>query len=62
GCYGDRDSIIFALSLNPGQIRIADKISRSPEDAVKSSYPEIAYLEDDSIIIKEYKTNSKLRD
>lgn len=61
GCYGERDSIVFALNLNPGQIRIADKISRSPEDVIKSSYPEIAYLEEDSICIKEYKTNSKLR-
>ncbi len=62
GCYGDRDSIVFALNLNPGQIRIADKISRSPEDAVKSSYPEIAYLDEDTICIKQYKTNGKLRD
>lgn len=62
GCYGDRDSIVFALTLNPGQIRIADKISRSPEDSVKSSYPEIAYLDGDTICIKQYKTNGKLRD
>lgn len=61
GCYGDRDSIVFALNLSPGQIRIADKISRSPEDSVKSTYPEIAYLDEDSICIKEYKTNGKLR-
>ena len=62
GCYGDRGSIVFALNLNPGQIRIADKISRSPEDPVKSSYPEIAYLDEDTICIKQYQANGKLRD
>lgn len=54
GFYGDTQSVIFALNLNPGQIRIADKISRSPGNFIKNSIPEIAYLDGSNICIKEY--------
>jgi septum site-determining protein MinC len=54
GCYGDRTSTVFALTLAPSQIRIADKISRSSENSVTNSYPEIAYIEDENIYIKQY--------
>ena len=54
GCYGDVNSTIFALNLSPKQIRIAHKISRAPGGYVKNSIPQIAYLEDDDICIKEY--------
>lgn len=55
GCYGETQSIVFALNLNPGQIRIADKISRSPGTSITNdSAPEIAYLDEDNICIKEY--------
>lgn len=60
GCYGNRDSIIFALTLAPGQIRIADCFSRAPSDYQKSSVPEIAYLENDNICITEYSSRQKL--
>lgn len=54
GFYGDKNSIIFALQMAPGQIRIADKFSRSPGDYVPKDYPEIAYLEEDTICISRY--------
>ena len=54
GCYGDANSTIFALNLAPKQIRIGDKISRAPGDYVKHSVPEIAYVEDNNICIKDY--------
>jgi len=54
GYYGNLNSVIFALSLMPSQIRIGDVISRSPKDYINKSYPEIAYLENGSIYIKQY--------
>ncbi|SHG84043.1 septum site-determining protein MinC [Thermosyntropha lipolytica DSM 11003] len=54
GFYGDKNSIVFALQMAPGQIRIADKFSRAPADYTPKDYPEIAYLEEDTICIKRY--------
>jgi len=54
GCKGNKNSIVFALSLSPTQIRIAGHISRSPGNCIINDYPEIAFLEDNSICIKEY--------
>jgi len=60
GFYGDLNSVVFALNLSPSQIRIGDKISRSPKDDIKSPYPEIAYLENNIICIKKYRPTDKL--
>lgn len=60
GCYGNRDSIVFALTLAPGQIRIADCFSRAPSDYQKRSLPEIAYLEGENVCITEYNSRQKL--
>jgi len=54
GCFGNVSSTIFALQLSPRQIRIGDRFSRSSGDLVKNNYPEIAYVEADTICIKEY--------
>ncbi|MEN6347863.1 MAG: septum site-determining protein MinC [Syntrophomonas sp.] len=61
GCYGELDSIIFALNLCPSQIRIGNKISRSPDDSCPSSGPEIAYWEEGNICIKKYSSKNNLR-
>ncbi|MDD2511544.1 MAG: septum site-determining protein MinC [Syntrophomonas sp.] len=61
GCYGDMSRLIFALSLSPGQIRIGDRLSRSPEDADKSPHPEIAFWDGENICIKAYSSRSGLR-
>ncbi len=54
GCYGDAGATIFALNLAAKQIRIGDKISRAPGDYVKNLVPEMAYIEDNNICIKDY--------
>lgn len=54
GYYGNHRSMVFALNLCPGQIRIGNYLSRSPERPPQQAVPEIAYLEDDNILIKEY--------
>ncbi len=54
GCYGDESRIVFALNLTPTQIRIGNRISRSSGDVGKRPHPEIAYLENGEIFIREY--------
>jgi septum site-determining protein MinC len=58
GCYGDETARIVAGSLRPPQLRIAGKIARSPEEAVKPSggsagmaarVPEVARVENGEI-------------
>lgn len=56
GCYGDLNSIVFALNLCPTQIRIGNRISRATEDSSKRPYPEIAYWDEDNICIMAYDT------
>lgn len=60
GCFGDVNSTIFALTLTPRQLRIADRISRSSGKIVKNPYPEIAYVEGDGICIREYSNRDNL--
>lgn len=54
GYYGNNNSIVFALNLVPGQIRIGNKISRASDDQTKRPYPEIAFLDNDNICVQEY--------
>lgn len=54
GYYGNDNSIVFALNLVPGQIRISNKISRASDDQTNRPYPEIAFLENGSICVQEY--------
>jgi len=60
GCFGDLSSTIFALTLTPRQLRIGDRISRSSGKIIKNPYPEIAYVEGDSICIREYSNRDNL--
>ncbi|NLW43801.1 MAG: septum site-determining protein MinC [Syntrophomonadaceae bacterium] len=55
GCFGDQSSIVLALRLMPRQVRIADKISRPPSDSPPNENPEMAYIEDGSIYVREYR-------
>ena len=61
GCFGRKDSVVFALNLAPSQIRIADKISRSSGDNVKNPVPEIAYLDEDAICISKYSVRKSIK-
>ncbi len=51
GTSGDRKASVSALILNPTQIRIADIITRSPDETSERYQPEIAYIKDDRIYI-----------
>ncbi|NLG33437.1 MAG: hypothetical protein GX550_07955 [Syntrophomonadaceae bacterium] len=60
GVYGDLSSVVFALCLAPSQIRIGQVISRNPGGLEKPDYPEVAYLEDNTICIKPYNSREML--
>lgn len=59
GCFGNRDSIVFALNLSPGQIRIADNFSRAPANDSKAYVPEIAYFDGQNICVTQYNPKAK---
>ena len=59
GKYGDNNASISALFLNPLQLRIADIIAIGPKDKPKNSYPEIALIDNQTIIIKPYIIETK---
>lgn len=54
GAAGNPNSFIVALDMQPGQIRIADTIARSPDKPLitESKEPKIAFLEDGNIYIE----------
>lgn len=55
GAKGDREAIVVALNLSPTQLRIADIISRAPDDDVNFSLePEIAYINNNQILIEDF--------
>lgn len=60
GCYGNKDSIVFALNLCPGQIRIANKVAQPFGESSAKLNPEFAYLQDDTIMIKTYNSKDNL--
>ncbi len=54
GRSGNNNSSISSLYLKPLQLRIADIIAIGPKDKPKNFYPEIAVVENKTIIIKPY--------
>ncbi|WP_026485708.1 septum site-determining protein MinC [Caldanaerobius polysaccharolyticus] len=52
GSDGNRGAIVVGFRLQPIQIRIADVMSRAPDDAERPLYPEYAYVKDDRIFIE----------
>lgn len=54
GATGNSNSFVVALDMNPGQIRIADTIARSPDKPIKEAKKEtkIAFFEDGNIYIE----------
>ena len=57
GAGGLKDAEVVALLLDPTQLRIADLISRPPEQEVdqKGIFPEKAFVKDSSIFVEEIK-------
>ena len=54
GENGDRSSSISSLYLKPLQLRINEVVAIGPKDKPKSYYPEMAILENLSIVIKPF--------
>lgn len=56
GCTGNRNAIVVALNLYPTQLRIADIITRSPDNESYNNEmtPEIAFVKENQIYIDAY--------
>ncbi len=57
GAGGDREAVVAALKLQPTQLRIADHITRSPEETgqVYSEEPEIARIREGKVVIEKFR-------
>lgn len=56
GFFGSEDAVVFAFKLVPTQLRIANQITRSPDNEnFYSEDPEIAFIKDGKIVITKYK-------
>ncbi len=60
GKGGNNYASIASLYLNPLQLRIADVIAIGPKDKPKNHYPEIAVINNQTIIIKPYIIETKI--
>ena len=54
GNSGNNNASITSLYLNPLQLRIADVVAIGPKNKPKNYYPEIAVIDNKTIIIKPY--------
>lgn len=56
GSDGNKDAIVAALGLHPTQLRIADIITRPPDEKGTglSMIPEMAYIKDDMLIVDRF--------
>ena len=54
GKGGNNNASIASLYLNPLQLRIADVVAIGPKDKPKNYYPEVALIDNKTIIIKPY--------
>jgi len=54
GISGNKNAVVFALEMDPVQIRIANIIARAPDEDNKheKGVAEIAYIENETIVIK----------
>ena len=59
GNGGNNNAFIASLYLNPLQLRISDLIAIGPKDKPKNSYPEIALIDKETIMIKPYIIEAK---
>lgn len=59
GATGNKEAVVVAYNMNPTQLRIADVITRPPDEKVviKTPMPEIAFIKDDTIYIEYYLPN-----
>lgn len=56
GSDGNKNAVVAALGLNPTQLRIADIITRSPDEkgANANLIPELAYIKEDVLLVERF--------
>ncbi len=56
GSDGNKEAIVAALGLNPTQLRIADIITRPPDEKGTSAnqVPELAYVKGDMLFVERF--------
>lgn len=56
GADGNKEAYVVAFNLQPTQLRIADVITRSPDEAEQklALIPELAYIKDDMVYIERF--------
>jgi septum site-determining protein MinC len=54
GAMGDESAVVCALDLSPTQLRIANYLSRSPDDKRKRAIPEVAHVRDGKIVAESW--------
>ena len=59
GKDGNDEASISSLYLNPLQLRIADVVAIGPKEKPKNSYPEIAVIDSQTIVINPYIIDTK---
>lgn len=60
GATGNTDSVVTAFRLKPTQLRIADQITRAPDEDLDSpDVPEIARIRDGVVTIERYIPNER---
>lgn len=58
GATGNKNAFVVAFNLYPTQLRIADVITRPPEEKFsKAQLPEIAFVKEDTVYIEYYLPN-----
>jgi septum site-determining protein MinC len=55
GAYGNADAVVVAFRLRPTQLRISDRISRSPDaEGTDPAFPELARISKGAIVIEAF--------
>ncbi|KGK91237.1 septum site-determining protein MinC [Desulfosporosinus sp. HMP52] len=52
GATGNREATVSAYHLAPTQLRIADLVTRAPDDGTEIRGPEIAKIKDDQLVVE----------
>ncbi|MDO7786254.1 septum site-determining protein MinC [Desulforamulus aquiferis] len=60
GAQGDNDALVLAFRLRPTQLRIANHITRPPEEEESDpDYPEVARIKNDVVTIETFNAQMK---
>ncbi|MFD3157634.1 septum site-determining protein MinC [Haloimpatiens sp. FM7330] len=57
GITGNTNAIIAAFKMQPQILQIANVMTRSPDDGMRPTYPEVAKIKGNSIIVEPYLPN-----